>query len=572
MALGINDLIIFQTLGNANTTVGIPITPEGVGTFVLDYTQASILKINETGLLGGSTMFLDAASTETLPTAHPNEPTAASRETGDQKVVGGPYDGMKVAVGNNQIIRYNASASGDPDADAADWIAGRVHEIKVDTNNDGTFDKVIGLAFERGWATSARPHENGATYYGDGAANQPDYSLNWDLVKPASELTPDKLPSDMHELRIYSSVGTADLSGFKASLGYFTLDYDLATKITIQDTGTKSLGKDKFLEANAGTAFTPGDPEHPLTGQVSPVGQKIVGGAYDGKLVAIGNNVAIRDGSNNAIVGRVTEILVDNDGDGVAETRIGYAVESSWAWTNYAIKDGREYYGTTVDGTKVGIDYRLLGDAVCFAAGTMILTENGLRAVETLTQGDMVQTADNGLQAIRWIGKQTVTARNLDLQPNLRPIRISAGALGDGLPETDLVVSPQHRVMLKSHIAQTMFGQSEILVAAKQLLAVPGFAVVEDAQGVEYWHFMMDRHEVVFANGAATESLFTGPEALKSVSRESKAEILALFPELQDIDHAAMLRRAARPIIQGRPVRDLAQKHLERNLPLVARH
>lgn len=98
---------------------------------------------------------------------------------------------------------------------------------------------------------------------------------------------------------------------------------------------------------------------------------------------------------------------------------------------------------------------------------------------------------DNGYQPVRWIGARQLTAAELADGPHLRPIRIRAGALGAGYPETDLTVSPQHRILLRSKVAQRMFGTSEVLVAAKQLLAVTGVDICNDAQGVEYWHFLM---------------------------------------------------------------------------------
>lgn len=203
---------------------------------------------------------------------------------------------------------------------------------------------------------------------------------------------------------------------------------------------------------------------------------------------------------------------------------------------------------------------------ICFTAGTQIETIHGEVSAEDLQVGDMVRTMDNGYQEVRWIGVNSLSAQTLQAASWMRPVRISAGALGDGTPKQDLVVSPQHRVLVRSRIAQKMFGTDEVLVPAKQLVILDGIDICDDLDGVTYVHFLCNQHEVVFANGAASESLFTGAEALKSVGSEARAEIFALFPELQDIDYNA---QSARTLTSGRLGRKLAHRHAQNSKPLV---
>ncbi|WP_246175358.1 Hint domain-containing protein [Paracoccus limosus] len=176
--------------------------------------------------------------------------------------------------------------------------------------------------------------------------------------------------------------------------------------------------------------------------------------------------------------------------------------------------DGHDYpagfFQITADGTAIAHG-PIVGPVICFARGTLIQTPDGPRAIEDLHPGDLVLTLDHGAQPLRWIGAIRVGATWLALAPRLRPIRIRAGALGAGLPATDLVVSPQHRVLVRSAIAQRMFGATEVLVAAKQLVQIDGIDIATDLPEVEYFHLLFDRHEVVIANGAPTETLFTGP-------------------------------------------------------------
>lgn len=181
----------------------------------------------------------------------------------------------------------------------------------------------------------------------------------------------------------------------------------------------------------------------------------------------------------------------------------------------------------------------------CFGEGTLIRTAKGERPIETLQCGDLVETLDQGLRHIHWIGKKRVAADDLDAHPNLKPVLIRPGALGPDTPDRNLVLSPQHRVLLRNNIAQELFGDSELLVAVKHLLSLPGIRVVTPKDGITYWHILFDRHQIVMSNGAWTESLFTGPYAMSCLSEEARREILGLFPQL------------AAPSFRPRPARRL---------------
>ncbi len=183
----------------------------------------------------------------------------------------------------------------------------------------------------------------------------------------------------------------------------------------------------------------------------------------------------------------------------------------------------------------------------CFAAETLIDTPKGMRQIETLQPGDLVHTIDSGAQPIRWIGRRWLPAAQLVLNPKLVPIRIKAGALAPSVPERDLVLSPQHRVLVRSVIAERMFGTKEVLLPARKLLDLPGVEQATDLAGVEYVHFLFDRHQLVRSEGAVTESLYTGPEALKAVGEEAREEIETLFPEITAPCFSARLARPEPP-------------------------
>ena len=236
-------------------------------------------------------------------------------------------------------------------------------------------------------------------------------------------------------------------------------------------------------------------------------------------------------------------------------------------------------YGITVrnpqplsDGTpmaKVGFNPEIKDVVVpCFTAGTLIATDRGEIAVEDLNTGDRVWTRDLGFQPITWIGRRRLDATLLELWPNLRPIRIAAGALGQGLPLRDLVVSPQHRVLVRSAIAERMFGRREVLVAAKHLLGLTGIEVASDLSEVEYVHFMLGRHAVVRSNGAETESLFPGPQAMKSIPHAARSEIMTLFPELAEA--TTRLPEPARFLPKGSMARQMTARHVKNGRELVS--
>ncbi len=167
----------------------------------------------------------------------------------------------------------------------------------------------------------------------------------------------------------------------------------------------------------------------------------------------------------------------------------------------------------------------------CFTPGTMIATPTGERAVEDLKVGDRVITRDNGIQEIRWSGAKDLSGSELAANDHLQPVLIQAGALGDNLPERDILVSPQHRMLLTTDQAAMYFEEREVLVAAKHLTILDGVDRVESS-GTTYIHIMFDQHEVVLSNGTWSESFQPGDYTLDGIGKEQRDEILELFPEL----------------------------------------
>lgn len=159
----------------------------------------------------------------------------------------------------------------------------------------------------------------------------------------------------------------------------------------------------------------------------------------------------------------------------------------------------------------------------CFGAGTLVTTPDGAQQIERLRPGDPVVTRDNGIRRISWIGQRTVPAIG-----RMAPVVIAPGVMGN---TRDLVVSPNHRMLIAGALAQHYFGEAEILVPAKSL--VNGHSIRRHPAGlVTYVHVMFENHELIHTDGVWSESYFTGDQALDSLGRAQREELFALFPDL----------------------------------------
>lgn len=192
-----------------------------------------------------------------------------------------------------------------------------------------------------------------------------------------------------------------------------------------------------------------------------------------------------------------------------------------------------------------GAAYNLAADRVdsmplCFTPGMLIACPDGLRPVEDLTPGDLVMTHDHGAQPLRWVGRRTVAATG-----NFTPVRIAAGTFG---ATADFEVSPQHCILLQGPDVDLHFGTPQVLSAAKHL--VDGHNIRFRSGGtVDYIHLLCDTHEIVTANGVATETLFLGARAQSALSAQHFAEVATIFPELADV--TVSVHKTARRVLRS---------------------
>lgn len=189
--------------------------------------------------------------------------------------------------------------------------------------------------------------------------------------------------------------------------------------------------------------------------------------------------------------------------------------------------EGRDTEGRTV----FTADLRqVLGSVPCFTASSQVATGHGLVRVGSLTPGTRVITRDNGMQELRWIGRRSFSWRALGLNPLLRPVRISAGALGDGVPERDMVVSPNHRFLTR------LSGEGEAterLTMARDLIGLEGVRSDSTPQ-VEYWQLLFTRHELVLADGAWSESFRPTQVSLAALDAEGRDSLRSAVPGIED--------------------------------------
>lgn len=229
------------------------------------------------------------------------------------------------------------------------------------------------------------------------------------------------------------------------------------------------------------------------------------------------------------------EIFGGSTGEGGSDTTNGSAgdiLDLSTLYANGEILAGSLSFDpansengsvTLSDGTV--ITFEEIENFICFAKGTKIRTASGARLIEDLRAGDWIETHDNGLQEIKWIGSREVPAIG-----KLAPIKFAAGAL---LNSSDLWVSPQHRMLIAGWRAELLYGEHEVLVPAKHL--VNDHTIYRDECGtVEYFHILFDGHEIIFANDAPSESFHPGEVGLSVIEDACREEIFTIFPELRN--------------------------------------
>jgi len=332
------------------------------------------------------------------------------------------------------------------------------------------------------------------------------------------------------EVRVWENAGGQVLSGTVTPPGGTASSLDASPLIL----GVETTAGDDVLDGGAGNdlVFGGGGDDTITIGQ----GDTLFGGDGDDLFVledyaTPGGTITLSGGEGNETNGDTLFLTPD-----VGNTDITFTNEDDAA-------GGLSGFFTTPDGTLV--NFSEIENIICFTPGARILTPRGLRRVESLRAGDLVITRDNGPQPVRWTGSRTVPGIE-----RFAPIHVAAHVL-DGATRP-LLVSPQHRFLFTGYKAELLFGCDEVLVSAKHL--VDGRDVTEAPQAeVTYIHVMLDRHEVIYAEGAATESFHAGDVGLAAISDQSREEMFRIFPQLRS--HPESYGPTARPCLKRHEAR-----------------
>lgn len=273
----------------------------------------------------------------------------------------------------------------------------------------------------------------------------------------------------------------------------------------------------------------------------------IAADSVQGRLIAVEDDILLRPGESGVLdalgndinlTGGTSAITQINGIDVVAGDSVtlttGQTVTLNTNGTLSLVSDIESEdvaftYGITSSTGDFDVGFITIDTVPCFAAGTRIRTPQGERPVQSLRPGDLVLTRDNGPRAVRWVGRRAMPATD-----RMAPVQIAAGTFGN---HRRLTVSPLHRVLIRQARGELLFGATEVLVAARDL--VDGGAVERlDGGWIEYVHLMFDDHQILWSEGLQTESFLPGPQTTSCFEREAIAEIVAIFPHLDPLTGA----------------------------------
>ena len=286
---------------------------------------------------------------------------------------------------------------------------------------------------------------------------------------------------------------------------------------TVTLSGTAHLGKSLQTDI--------GDDVITMSGSATIDGAIDAGAGND--IVTIGEYASVdainlRGGDDTVTLESGANVRIVRGGDGFDQLIIDGPHRIAWHNDDPDSGAGTVIY-LDADGNATGetTKFREIESVTCFTRGTRIITSKGMQLIDDLTVGDLVFTLDAGMQLIRWIGETTVPAMGKNA-----PINIACGALGNA---NAMQVSPQHRMLLSDWRCEMVCGNDEVLVAAKYL--INDHSIRPQTGGmVDYIHILFDDHQIVIAEGIASESFHPGRVGMGSMSEDARREVLQLFP------------------------------------------
>ncbi|MBV0913857.1 Hint domain-containing protein [Anianabacter salinae] len=301
------------------------------------------------------------------------------------------------------------------------------------------------------------------------------------------------------------------LLGVDADLGVLN-----AQTFVLNDFGAPEVGEvvdnDGFFEVGDGTTTFNGDPVTYIGTGTASFGINVGGGLLGGLL------------------GPITDLVFDTLGDPVPVT-----VFEAGGRLLVQYPEGEPPTFLGLDGVLLRFNLAPVNAPIpCFVAGTLIRTPDGDLPIEEIEPGASVLDEAGAVRDVVWVGR-----RNVQLPETLtavsrrhRPVRIAAGAFGEGKPYADLYVSQQHRIALEGGNLELHVGTEKALAAACHLVG-DRVSMARDMKEVSYHHILCRQHVIVIANGLPCESMLLGPAIISDGSFDRTwREIADLFPEL----------------------------------------
>ncbi|MDF2142421.1 Hint domain-containing protein [Paenirhodobacter sp. CAU 1674] len=486
-------------------------------------------------------------------------------EEGDDRLLGGPgEDLLDGGLGNDTII---GGGNGDTivGGDGSDSVEGSQGNDLIDTS--GSAPKPD-LAYPGLWTADADPNDDKDTVYGGDGNDTITTGDDADYVDGGEGN--DVINAGIDADTVYGGTGNDVITSGEGSdfvdggdgddtiYGGVGPGYPDAINVPDSTDPVQNNGDDT-IHGGAGNDVIYGEDDNDLI--YGEDGNDYIDGGIDGDTIygGAGSDTIVGGGDNDLLVGGadddtfiintvglngVNNVTVDGSWEGNDNDTLDYSallaqgyevvnlVKNPETNGNPGFNGQIQLYNPTTN-QWANINFTDIENIVpCFTPGTLVATPRGEKLVEDLAVGDKVITRDNGLQEIRWVGRRDLSRTELMSAPHLKPVLIRAGSLGNGLPDRDMLVSPNHRMLVANERTALYFEEHEVLVAAKHLVDNRGVKTVETL-GTSYLHFMFDRHEVLLANGCWSESFQPGDQTLGGMGNAQRSEIFELFPELR---------------------------------------
>lgn len=220
------------------------------------------------------------------------------------------------------------------------------------------------------------------------------------------------------------------------------------------------------------------------------------------------------------------------------------------AFTSYEIsQDGDNVVIRTAGGTIIVEDTTVQEvaarvEVACLTQGTLVRTPQGEVAVETIAIGDLVTTQDGAAVPVKWIGKRSYSSSFLKANENIVPVLIPAGSLDGDVPRRDLIVSPEHGVLV-----------GDVLVPAGLLVDGEVIRKARGLEAVQYFHLEFEEHQIILAEGTPTESYI-------DLGNRRMFENFAEYAELYGMDAADMPMQRRFTIVTEGPALERVRSRL----------